>query len=475
MKQYSPDPAVNKSLRYSVLDGASYNAMLGLTQDFMAPFALALKASTAQIGLLSSLPNLALALSQLGAPFISERLRSRKSLLVPLALAQAVLWLPLFLMPQLFHGAAVWWLIGLFTIGSVLGALGNPAWGGMMADLVPAGLRGRYFGWRNKIGGMTLLACFILGGASLQLSSSHVFFGFGLLFGAAAIFRLASAFFLSRMQEPPPRRCAEPWQPLREIKNISGTRAGRFSLFVAAMMLSTHLAGPFFAVYMLRELGFSYWTFVVVTAAAAVANFLFIGFWGRLADRIGHIKIVRLTAWLVPLNPILWLGGHSLPYLLVIQVFSGFSWSGFNLAAPNFLFEAAAPERRTRAIAIYNAASGLAICTGALLGGLIAPRMPDFFGHGFLTLFLLSGLARALASALLLPRVDDAKAADLKLSPSSPQFSPLPARLVPSPVELRLIETAAPFQPAAAGILTAAAVLPLEVKRPPEPYPPWPP
>jgi MFS family permease len=474
MKNFTTDPKVNRSLRFSILDGASYNAMLGLTQDFMAPFALALKASTAQIGLLASLPNLALALSQLGSPCISERLRSRKSWIIPVVLIQAVLWLPIFLLPQLFDGAAVWWLIGLFTAGSVFGALGNPAWGSMMADLVPAGMRGRYFGSRNRIGGLTLLLAFFLGGAVLELSADQVMLGFAVLFGAAALFRLASAFFLTRMYEPPPpRRCPDKFDPVHEIKTLPGTRVGRFSIYVAALMLSTHVAGPFFAVYMLRELGFSYWIFVVVTAAAAVANFLFMGFWGRAADKIGHMKIVRLTSLLIPINPILWLGGQALPYLIAIQIFSGFSWSGFNLASTNFLYEAAAPERRTRAIAVFNALSGLAICIGALLGGLVAPRLPEISGHGFLALFLLSGLMRAVAVAFLLPRADEAPASSGKSMPTYER---------PVPVLFRILSRAIPFSTSlirfskwpSAGAPKGTIAFPNEQKRPPDSFPPWP-
>ncbi len=472
MKNFTTDPKVNRSLRLSILDGASYNAMLGLTQDFMAPFALALKASTAQIGLLSSLPNLALALSQLGAPYISERLKSRKSLIVPLVLVQAVLWLPLFLLPQLFDGAAVWWLIGLFTAGSVFGMLGNPAWGSMMADLVPQGMRGRYFGSRNRIGGLSLLLAFFLGGAVLELSADQVMLGFAVLFGGAAIFRLASAIFVARMYEPPPpQRCPDKFNPVKEIKTLPGTRVGRFSIFVAAMMLSTYVAGPFFAVYMLRELGFSYWMFVVVTAAAAVSNFLFMGFWGRCADKIGHLKVVRLTSLLIPINPILWLGGIGLPYLIAIQVFSGFSWSGFNLSSINFLYEAAAPERRTRAIAVYNALSGLAICVGALLGGLLAPRLPEISGHGFLALFLLSGLLRCLVVAVLLPRVERSTAAPGEPIPLSPRFA---AAFSNTASRLKMlfasfvILTQSMLPGAPAGILAP----PAEQKRPPEPVPP---
>ncbi len=46
---------VHKSLRYSIIDGAAHSAMLGFTQDYIVPFALALNATVAQVGLLSSL------------------------------------------------------------------------------------------------------------------------------------------------------------------------------------------------------------------------------------------------------------------------------------------------------------------------------------------------------------------------------------------------------------------------------------
>ena len=78
---------VKKSLRYSILDGSAYSAMVGLTQDTITPFALALKATTAQIGLLSSLPNLAMALSQLAVPRLAERAISRKKFILPIAFA----------------------------------------------------------------------------------------------------------------------------------------------------------------------------------------------------------------------------------------------------------------------------------------------------------------------------------------------------------------------------------------------------
>ena len=49
---------IKGTLRTSILDGASHSAMLGLTRNYVAPFALTIRATTAQIGLLVSVPNL---------------------------------------------------------------------------------------------------------------------------------------------------------------------------------------------------------------------------------------------------------------------------------------------------------------------------------------------------------------------------------------------------------------------------------
>ena len=128
---------VSKSLKYSIVDGLAYSAMLGLTQDYIVPFALALKATVVQIGLLSSIPNLTMGLSQLSAPRLAERAGSRKGLILPAVFLHALMWVPILLIPYLFPGEKIWWLICFLTLSIILSSLGNPAWGSLMADLVP--------------------------------------------------------------------------------------------------------------------------------------------------------------------------------------------------------------------------------------------------------------------------------------------------------------------------------------------------
>jgi MFS family permease len=401
---------VKKSLKYSILDGSAYSAMLGLTQDYIVPFALALRATTVQIGLLCSIPNVGMALSQLAAPHLAERASSRKGLIVPVTLTHALMWLPILFVPYVFAGQRIWWLIGFFTLSTVFGSLGNPAWASMMADLVPAGTRGKYFGFRGGICGLAALIFSFLAVAILHLSAADIFLGFSLIFGGAMLFRLVSGYFLSRMYEPPFLNMKAQHHSLTDIaRNLGSSNLGRFAIYISLMNFATYLAAPFFAVYMLRDLKFDYLTYVTVTATAALANLMFLTFWGRRADRAGNIKVLRVTSILVPLVPLLWVGGHQLYYLIPVQVLSGFAWAGFNLASANFLYDASTPQERTRCVALFNAMNGSAICLGALLGGLLAPHLPPVLGHSLLALFLISGLLRGLGAATLLRRIAEVR------------------------------------------------------------------
>lgn len=400
-----------KSLKYSVFDGLSYEAMLGLTQQYVIPFALALRATTTQIGLLASIPYLAVSLSQLAAPYLSDKAGSRKGIILPTVLMHALIWLPILFIPYLFRGPErIWWLIGFFTISMVLDCMGDPAWASMMADLVPAGVRGRYFGLRGKICGLVALISFVMGGGILHIFASNIFLGFCILFGIGVLLRLLSWHFLRKMHEPPISQKIRAHSSLLTIvRGMRSSNLGRFTIYVALMNFATFMAAPFFAVYMLRDLGFSNLTYVVVIATATLSSLMFLTYWGRRTDQAGNIKILRITSVLVSLGPLLWMAGHQLWFLIPIQVLSGFAWSGFNLASTYFLYDATSPENRTRCIALASAMNGIAICLGSLLGGFLASHLPTLLGSSILALFLISGLLRGVVAALVLSHVREVR------------------------------------------------------------------
>lgn len=221
---------VKLSLKLSTLDGTAFSAMMGLTQNYLTPFAIALKATTLQIGLLSSFPNLLMAVSQLVAPNLSEKAGSRKGFILPVVLVHALLWLPILLVPYLFTESRVAWLIFFVALSAIAGSMANPAWGSMMADLVPRQIRGRYFSFRGRILGFTTLVFSFIGAAVLQRFTDNIFLGFAIIFGGALVFRLVSLYFLKAMYEPGQVMSLENSRSLGFIISRMGTsNLGRFT------------------------------------------------------------------------------------------------------------------------------------------------------------------------------------------------------------------------------------------------------
>jgi MFS family permease len=402
-RNYQSRQKVRNSLKLSVLDGGAYAAMLGLTQNFTTPFALALQATTMQVGFLSSIPGIATAFTQLAVPGLAERAGNRKRLILTAAFIHALMWLPVFLVPYFFRSAGVWWLIGLVTVCFVFDSVSFPPWGSMMADLVPEELRGRYFGFRGRIAVFITLVFSLLAGGILQIFTGNVFLGFAILFGGATVFRLLSFSFLSQMYEPPVtlEKDNAP-SVIHIVKTLGASNLGRYMIYIALINFGMMISGPFFSVFMLRDLHFSYLTYTIVTSAAIVANLFCQPFWGRRADRAGNLKIVQITSWLMPVVPLLWLVSANPVYLVFANIISGFTWSGFNLSTVNFVYDASEPASRTKQLAVFNSMTWLAICMGALAGGYLIPHLPHFLGYQIRTLFTISGVLRAVIVVLLM-------------------------------------------------------------------------
>jgi len=73
------------------------------------------------------------------------------------------------------------------------------------------------------------------------------------------------------------------------------------------MSFAVNIASPYFAVYQLHNLKFSYFVFAGLGTASSVATLLTISGWGRAADRIGNLKVLVATSVLIPFVPLLWL------------------------------------------------------------------------------------------------------------------------------------------------------------------------
>jgi MFS family permease len=140
---------------------------------------------------------------------------------------------------------------------------------------------------------------------------------------------------------------------------------------------------------------------MALQVGSSLAALIALPLWGRHADLVGNVRVLRLSSLLAALIPIFWLFSHNPAYLMLIQIFAGFSWSGVTLCAGNFIYDAVTPQKRVRCIAYYNVINGLALFSGSFLGGYLASRLPPLFGYRLLALFALSCFCRILAYLLL--------------------------------------------------------------------------
>ena len=387
---------IKESLSISWKEGIPASMMLGVLDYYLVPYGLFLGATNRVVALLSALPHLAASLAQLWAVEMVRGAGSRLRVVVATAAAQGVMLLPMAALALVDFPGRLAALVALAVVFRVLNNLCGTAWSSLVSEYLPAQRRGGYFGWRARIAGLATLAGTALGGLLLAgMKPVSLAGGFFALFAAAALFRLLSAALLSRMTELPLRATPESdFTFLHFLRRFRESNFVKFVLFVASMLFSGHLAAPYFSVYMLRDLQLNYFTYMVIHLAVAVGSLAALPVWGRNADVVGNARILKTTGWLVPVIPLLWLVSRDPAYLTLVEFFAGFVWGGFNLCAANFIYDAVTPEKRVRCLGYFNLISGVAIFSGAMIGGFLADRLPPLFGLPLMSLFLLSGLMR---------------------------------------------------------------------------------
>lgn len=397
--------AKKKSLDISLYKGLFGCLTTGLTQEFFTPFILFLGAGARHVGILNGTVNMFSALIQLFSAEIVEKFRSRKKMVSAFILVQMIA-LAVIVALSVTGRIHYWIFISLAVVFIAAGTVFHPAWLSFLCDLVEVGNRGNYFGWRSRTLGLISVTAMIVAGLILHgMEKTNLLYGFCLLFGLGLLSRVFSFLSLQRMQEPSLTYNKEDvFSFLQFFLRLKKSNFAKFVIFVAAMNFSVNLAAPYFAVFMLKDLSFNYLVYATITIAAPLTLYLTVYRWGRHADKVGNLKIMRLTSRMFALIPLLWIVYQAPWYLVLVEMFSGFLWAGFNLCAANFIYDAASPAKRTRCIAYFNVVNGFAVSCGALLGGFMVRYLPSLSGHKILMLFLISSVFRMVVS-LSLPRM----------------------------------------------------------------------
>jgi MFS family permease len=404
------------SLKAAVKDGVSHAVMMGAGETYLGPFGIFLQATTLQVGLLATVPQLFGAIMQFAGAKMMPRFKSRRRTVFIGVLVQAFFWIPMLLLPFIFGtgGLAVLLLI-LFSSG-YHGANGAvlPIWNSLIGDLVPFEIRGRFFGNRNRLTGIATFISVVAAGFFLDVFEKIdlTAVGYGCIFFVAFLARANSGRWVARYDDPEFKIHPDQFFTFRQfLRRSPKSNFAKFVFYVGAIRLCVAFSAPYFALYMLRDLKLSYFEFTLVTAASVIVQFLTFRYWGELSDRFGNKKILNLCGWGVVLAPVFWLFSSHILYILLIQTYSGFVWSGFTLASANFIFDAVSPPKRALCVAYQGLIHGVAIFAGSIAGGYTAAVLPETLtlgpfswtpGSVLLVIFLLSGIFRFIASCFLI-------------------------------------------------------------------------
>ncbi len=410
-----PASSHERNRRYGLYEGTFQAIAQGSGENYLSAFALFLHATPLQIGILSSLPQLTGTLAQLLSVKALNRV-PRKPLILLGAAGQAALWLLIFTLPLLFPRVAPWSLIALATIHMAMGHLTIPAWNSLITDFVVPNGRGVYFARRARLMAIASFCALFAAGLLLDAgrSSEVPWTGFALIFLASAVARSLSTYCLIKIDDPVAPASQEPGRHLFDFLGRPSSRDfRRFLLYSGLMHVCVFVAGPFFVIYLLRDLHFNYLQYAAWLAAGTFGQFIALRHWGRISDRFGNKRVIEVTGWLVPFLPMLYLLSPNLLFLLTVNFLGGMIWAGMTLGLQNYVFDAVSPEDKAKGVAVTNAINAAGWIVGALIGSWLTAVTPSALPVTFLPLeahpvsnlpivFLISGLLRLAVSASLL-------------------------------------------------------------------------
>ncbi|NCO11111.1 hypothetical protein CO038_01055 [Candidatus Pacearchaeota archaeon CG_4_9_14_0_2_um_filter_39_13] len=401
------------ALKYSIAEGSAQSVAGNLGSSFITPFALLIGANSFHIGILSSFSGLVSPIGELFGSRLLEKF-SRKKIITLEKTLENLFWLLIMGVAYLsWRGQLAFYLpyILIILYGAVifLTGMGRPAIFSWMGDLISDDSKGRYFANRNRIVGFVGLVSFFFGGLALDYFKTNgmAIFGFSVLFGLTIIFRSISRNFIKRMFNPNFRvRRGYYFTFSSFVKRYDNF--GKFAFYQAVFFFAVMISSPFFAVYMLEDLGFGYLTFTLIAMSSTIFYLIFTPLAGKFSDKYGNVKLLYVSGILFPTIPILWIFLKD-PWALffIPGLISGVANAAFAIAVTNFTYEAVKPQKRGLCVAYTSALVGVGVFLGGLIGGFMIQYLPIHFTEPIFFVFGLSALLMIMASLFFLPQIKD--------------------------------------------------------------------
>jgi MFS family permease len=411
------DAVTQRNLRWFFFDGLFFSISDAIVLTYLTLYLLALGATSIQIGFMAALASLNATLLLIPGAMLAERLGKRKLIVVLAGGGVSRISLLLLALTPFFFAApfAVYFAIGLKILADGMSNLGIPAWTSLSADIVPLQRRGAYFGTRNIAMAIANMTTILLVG--FMLTHMDSLDGYQMVLAIAFLIGLGATYSYARIQEPPRANAVHPHQSYRPAELLKIFQSDKafmaFCLHALLWNLSLAVAGPFFNVHLVQNMKATAAMVGVVTLISSLTSLPGLRLFGQLTDRIGPRRVQLMTGMVIPLLPLAWMLITAPWQAMIINVFAGFLWAGYNLAAFNYLLLLIPTDQRERYTALYQIVVTAASAAGAAAGGLIAAQWD------ITTNFALSGAGRVAAILIFIFFVRQEKTRSLIEEPLS--------------------------------------------------------
>ncbi len=355
-------------------------------------------------------------------PFVNSWL-SPKNVSVTFTSLQALCWMALAVMlsflPLNNPSASGPWFVGLFAVSAAITSLTGVSWMSWVQEWIPVRLRGKYFGRRNQLLQSAQIVFLLLAGLLVSRLAGSVV-AFQCLILGAALLRVVSVLFQRSIVAPRTDvsliETTKTWDA--QLKALLATPAFLWLIaYGAGLGFATSCFGPFYPLFMYKNLGFSVGQVGLLVVLASAGGAISSSAWGTLADRFGNkpVMLFCMIAW--QLQNYLWclITPDNSWLLYAMWVFGGTVGAGFALSLFNLQLKVIPPEAKTLAISVNLAVTSLVTAIAPIIGGVILRHLlaqnfnpVDVYHHVFLVTPTL-----ALLSCLMLVKVHEQTASPL--------------------------------------------------------------
>jgi MFS family permease len=360
------DGIASSPLCYLWLPGNFIVAAL-LTEMFQLP--------EVSYGLIVSLPFLANFLQIFLTPALAHHFPA-KSITLVAAWANAAGWLALTLvlpfLPRANPAASTPVFLAFFLGFSLLASINGVAWNSWTQEWSPERIRGKYFGFRNGLIQAATVLFLLLVWGTLGLFRGSLIALQGVFIVAIAL-RVWSIIAQHRLKLGATAAGSTPPLPWRaQLATIRRSRSLlMFIAFGAIWGFAYNSLGPFYPVFMYRQLGLSVANVCLLIILNTLGAAVTMPTWGRLLDRLGNKSVMAAAILLWQAQFFVWIFlDRSNTWLLYgLWIWNGFTWAGFTLGLFNMLLKLIPPEAKTIAIGLNTAITSIVTAIAPILSG----------------------------------------------------------------------------------------------------------